>query len=234
MQRRMVLIAVAIGLLSAGGALYAAVGTDFDMKILPAAATAYTGAAKTVNLSSTLTTRIDLVQGWSFGVKLEGDPDVTAKIVSVAKSAQVMTVKAGAKADFNTTSYFAAGDLANKVADCDPATPCSGHRCRRLHAGRRHRLRPDGQPERHDEFRDGQLHGRSAGRRRRRCESRPCGLYERCRQPARHDRRRPRRRQHRARGPGWCGDHDGEADLGPRCRVHDFDRRTRRARRTLR
>jgi hypothetical protein len=125
----MVLIAVALGLLGAGGALFGAT-SDFDMKIGPAAAgigVPPAGGSGDVDMQALLTTRVDAVQGWSFGVMLDTDAMTadTAKITMVAKSDGVLHLKSGAKADFSTTSIYAAGDLENKVNDCDPV-PAAG------------------------------------------------------------------------------------------------------------
>ena len=131
MRQRVFVCAIVLGLVSMSGVLFAAVGADFDMKITPAdtvfgVPAAPVGGSGSVAMKALFTTRIDTVQGWSFGVKLNAGTVDAVKITEIAKTPEVLTIKAGAKADFNTTSFYAAADLANKVADCDPATPCTG------------------------------------------------------------------------------------------------------------
>jgi len=121
-MRRKILVLAVCGFFGLSGAVFAATGADFGLKIVLDKADA--GTTATVGGQVTLTTAVEGVQGWSFGVLLEADPGVTASITRVARAADVEAVKDGDPADFNTTSYFTAADLANKAGDCEPA--CEG------------------------------------------------------------------------------------------------------------
>ncbi len=122
-MKRALVLGLAVGLIGITGVLNAADSSNFALKIVPAASEV-AQAGGTVDLSVQLTTTVEDTQGWSFGVLLETDAGVTASITRVARAADVEAVKDGDVADFNTTSYYTAADLANKAGDCEPA--CDG------------------------------------------------------------------------------------------------------------
>jgi len=124
MTGRTFAVALAVLLVGTSALWGAATGADFDLKIVPQTTELNAPAGGTVDLTVQLTTRVDNTQGWSFGVLLETEGDATGSITNVKIAEDVLTVKGGQPADFSTTSYYAAGDLANKVADCEPE--CSG------------------------------------------------------------------------------------------------------------
>jgi hypothetical protein len=74
-----------------------------------------TAGSASQNLVVTVTSTIDAVQGWSFGVQTDADAGATMSITDAAIAGDVLALKNGAPADFKTTVLFL-----NPVTD--PAT----------------------------------------------------------------------------------------------------------------
>jgi len=122
MKQRIFILTLVIAFVGTLTVLNAQTPEDFEMKILPAS-TESTSPAN-VKLQVTLTTAIDGTQGWSFGVILDADAGVTAAVTEVSIAEGVMQINNGNPADFKTTSWFTAADLANPGGGCDPT--CTG------------------------------------------------------------------------------------------------------------
>jgi hypothetical protein len=122
MKRKILALGIMLGLVGATGVLSAAAtSADVDMKIAPAAVEFFTPGGS-ATFQALLTTRVDACQSWSFGILLEPDAGVTAKVTSVANGAGTMTAKAGDPADYKKLNYYQAANLAVPVT-CSPA-PC--------------------------------------------------------------------------------------------------------------
>ncbi len=100
-------------------------GQVFDMRILPAGTERLDYRGETVDVTVTLATRVDGVQGWGFGLGFECDPGVEASMTSIRPGEDLLTVQDGAPPDFLETSFYAAGNLEEAAGDCDPGDPAS-------------------------------------------------------------------------------------------------------------
>jgi hypothetical protein len=118
MKQATVLFALVLGLVSTG-VLVAATTADHDLEIVAAK------AGSTYDCSVLLTTRNVATQGWSFGVMLEADAGLTAKITEVAAGAGLATINNGGPAGFLAMLAFGSGSLQAPAGDCKVA-PCTG------------------------------------------------------------------------------------------------------------
>ena len=118
MKQRIFILTLVLAFVGTLTILNAQTAEDFEMKVLPGATE--TTSPADVDLSVTLTTKIDGTQGWSFGVILDADEGVTAAITEVSIAEGVMQINNGNPADFKTTSWFTADDLAHPGGACDP------------------------------------------------------------------------------------------------------------------
>ena len=108
---------VALAVLCAASMVWAqATGADFDLKMTPAATVlkAPVGAAAsgTVACGVVLDSRVNGLQGWSFGLKLEPAAGVDMNISKVALAQAALKAACGKAFGYVNTSYFASTNLA--------------------------------------------------------------------------------------------------------------------------
>jgi hypothetical protein len=107
------LIAVACAVLSVAGPARAesATAEDFTLAIAVAGTTdqhtvRFPGTGGTVDLAVLLTTQVDGVEGWSYGVEVKPGPDVTATITRLDPGAGMATVWNGSPPAFQALTWF--------------------------------------------------------------------------------------------------------------------------------
>ena len=108
---------VALAVLCAASMVWAqATGADFDLKMTPAAtvlkAPVGATASGTVACGVVLDSRVNGLQGWSFGLKLEPAAGVDMNISKVALAQAALKAACGKAFGYVNTSYFASTNLA--------------------------------------------------------------------------------------------------------------------------
>ncbi|NMD34251.1 MAG: hypothetical protein GYA73_00050 [Planctomycetes bacterium] len=114
MKKNVLLVVVA---LCAASMVWAqATGADFDLKMTPAAtvlkAPVGATASGTVACGVVLDSRVNGLQGWSFGLKLEPAAGVSMNISKVALAQAALKAACGKAFGYVNTSYFASTNLA--------------------------------------------------------------------------------------------------------------------------
>ncbi len=130
MKSKSFTISLAIGSLGVWGIIHAASPSDFEIAIVPASADVAVNRSPggtlsgSVDLSVELTTVIDGVEGWAFGIILNPGADVSMSVTRIAPGEGVMTVNDGAPPEFCRIRYYEPGDPpTTDIGNCD-TTPC--------------------------------------------------------------------------------------------------------------
>ncbi len=119
MKQKRSLLSIHLILACLGNAPVEASSDDFALLISPPVATLAT-VGGSANLEVVLKTEINGVAGWSFGVVLVPDADVTAAMTNLQADAIIQELRNGLPADYQAVTWYNRGSLSLPAGFCEP------------------------------------------------------------------------------------------------------------------